>query len=233
MYRRLVIVSVIIFTALCAFGAMGFYAIARWAEGLQAARLGEFAQVAEQIRLDVKHKLDQFIRQEQDRPYTDYLYYHVPADQVAVAQQAVTLVRSPLSGRLDHGLAYGHFQVQPDGSIITPNDDLPQRQGVNEYNFTIDNEVKRLTSQVQSQVLPLLRTPSSSPRLREVAQFSPPDRDKGLAQVGVAGNAEEAATSVPASLRRTCAPSTVCSCKRTATWKPWTVIPPCSSMWSG
>ena len=102
MVRRLVILSVIILTALGAFGAMGFYAIAKWAQGLQAARVGEFAQVAEQIRTDVKHKLDQFMRQEQNRPYTDYLYYHVPGDQAAFQQQAVTVVQSPLSGRLDH-----------------------------------------------------------------------------------------------------------------------------------
>lgn len=158
MYKRLVILSVIILTALCAFSAMGFYAIAKWAEGLQGARVGEFAQVAEQIRTDVKRKLDQFMRREQNRPYTDYLYYYVPADQAASQAQAVTVVRSPLSGRLDHGLAYGHFQIQPNGSITTPNDDLLQRQGSNEINFAVDRDLRPLKEDIRTQLLPLFRT---------------------------------------------------------------------------
>jgi len=162
MVRRLVILSVIILTALCAFSAMGFYAIAKWAEGLQAARVGEFAQVAEQIRTDVKHNLDQFMRREQNRPYTDYLYYHVPGDEAAFQQQAVTVVRSPLSGRLDHGLAYGHFQIQPDGSITTPNDDLLQRQGSNEINFAVDRDLGSLKEDVRTQLLPLFRTETTA-----------------------------------------------------------------------
>jgi signal transduction histidine kinase len=199
MYKRLTILSVTIGLALGVLVFLGYLALDKWQQGLAGQRLGEFAEVAEQIRLDVKHKLDQFIRQEQDRPYTDYLYYYVPGDQVAVAQQAVTLVRSPLSGRLDHGLAYGHFQVQPDGSIMTPNDDLLQRQGANDYNFAIDSEVKRLTGQIQTQLLPLMRTPSSTRRLPEVVQSGPQvlkemlqDRDKGVSQVGAAGKKENA-----------------------------------------
>jgi len=173
MYKRLTILSVTIALALGILAFLGYLALDKWQQGLAGQRLGEFAEVAEQIRLDVKHKLDQFIRQEQDRPYMDYLYYHVPGDQVAVAQQAVTLVRSPLSGRLDHGLAYGHFQVQPDGTIVTPNDDLLERQGTNDYNYSIDNEVRQLTTKIQTQLLPLMRTPSSFRRLPEVAQSTP------------------------------------------------------------
>ncbi|MBP8304836.1 MAG: HAMP domain-containing histidine kinase [Phycisphaerae bacterium] len=189
MYRRLTLLSVTLGAALGVLAFLGYLALGKWQQGLAGQRLGEFAQVAEQIRLEVKHKLDRFIQQEQGRPYTDYLYYHVPGDQAALQQQAVTLVRSPLSGRLDHGLAYGHFQVQPDGSILTPNDDLPQRQGVNEYNFAIDNEVKLLASQVQSQVLPLVRTPFVAPRLPEAAQPS----DQGPSQVAVAADTHEQA----------------------------------------
>ena len=60
MYKRLIILSVIILAALCAFFWMGYHSIAIRAQGMEGARLGEFAAVAEQIRLDVKRKLDDF-----------------------------------------------------------------------------------------------------------------------------------------------------------------------------
>ena len=106
MYWRLIILSVIIVSALCGLSVLGYHAVEKWAEGLEGARLGEFAEVAEQIRQDVKQKLDDFLQTEQDRPYTDYNYYYVP-ENVALVQQEQTqmpLFRSPLAGRLDNNL---------------------------------------------------------------------------------------------------------------------------------
>ena len=125
MYKRLIILSVIILTALCGLIWLGYHSIQIRAKGLEGVRLGEFAAVAEQIRQDVKGKLDEFIQAEQSRPYTDYLYYYVP-ENVVSTQQQMPLLRSPLAGRLDHGLAYGNFQIEPDGNITTPNDDVKQ-----------------------------------------------------------------------------------------------------------
>ena len=98
---------------------LGYQAIAIQAQGLEGRRWGEFASVAEQIRRDVKRKLDDFIQVEQNRPYTDYQYYYVP-ENVVTPQQQMPLLRSPLGDRLEHGLAYGHFQIEADGSIVTP-----------------------------------------------------------------------------------------------------------------
>ncbi len=127
MNTRLVILSGIILAALCGLVWLGHHSIQIWAHGMEGARLGEFAAVAEQIREDVKSKLDEFITREQSRPYTDYLYYYVP-DNIAPGQQQVAVLRSPLNGLLENDLAYGNFQIDPDGTIITPNDDLGQAQ---------------------------------------------------------------------------------------------------------
>jgi signal transduction histidine kinase len=86
---------------------------------MEGARLGQFAEVAEQIRQDVKRKLDEFIAAEQRRPWTDYQYYYVP-DNVVAGQQQMPLLRSPLGDGIDNGLAYGNFQIEPDGTIVTP-----------------------------------------------------------------------------------------------------------------
>jgi signal transduction histidine kinase len=107
---------------------LGYHAIQKWAEGLEGARIGEFAKVAEFIRQDIKRKLDEFMQTEQGRPYTDYQYYYF-ADNVAQGQQQMPVLRSPLSGRLDNYLAYGYFQIEPNGNIITPNDDVTQIPG--------------------------------------------------------------------------------------------------------
>jgi len=121
MYRRLIILSVIIAAALGALAFLGYHATEKWAQGLKLARLGEFAEVAEQIRQDVKRKLDDFIKEEEKRYYTEYQYYYAD-DNVVRGQQEIPVFTSPLSGQLEHGLAYGHFQMEPDGSVLTPND---------------------------------------------------------------------------------------------------------------
>ncbi len=118
MYRRLIILTAIVVAAVCGLGGLGFHAIAKWAEGLEGVRLGEFAEVAEQVRQDVKRKLDEFIEVEQQRKYSDYLYSYVP-ENIVDAQQ-LSLVRSPLGDRMSNEFAYGYFQVEPDGTIVTP-----------------------------------------------------------------------------------------------------------------
>ncbi|MGD8786832.1 MAG: HAMP domain-containing sensor histidine kinase [Phycisphaerales bacterium] len=118
MYKRLVILSLIIIAALCGLVWMGYRSIEIRAQGMEGSRLGEFAEVAEQVRRDVTRKLDEFVRTEQERPYTDYQYYYVPED--VTPTQRVTLLRSPLGDSLDNDFAYGNFQIEPDGSIVTP-----------------------------------------------------------------------------------------------------------------
>ena len=128
MYKRLIILSFIIVAALCGLSWLGYRAIDMWSRGIEGARIGEFAEVAEQIRRDVISKLDAFMEQEQNRPYTDYQYYFVPENVSDTRQQSAVEV-SPLAGKLEHGLAFYHFQINPDSSITTPNAFLsPQRQ---------------------------------------------------------------------------------------------------------
>ncbi len=165
MYRRLIILSVIILSALCGLSVLGYHAVEKWAEGLEGARLGEFAEVAEQIRQDVKQKLDQFMQTEQDRPYTDYNYYYVP-EYVASGQQQqlqMPLLRSPLAGRLDNSFAWGNFQIESNGTIITPNDDIVQREGATEDNKRLYAEVQLNRKNIGTNLLHVLNgvTPAS------------------------------------------------------------------------
>ena len=153
MYKRLTILSLIIFAALCGLVWLGYHSIRIRAQGMEGARLGEFAAVAEQIRQDVKHKLDEFIEREQNRPYTDYLYYHVP-ENVVSSQQQMPILRSPLAGRLEHGLAYGNFQIELGGSITTPNDDI--EQGGRGLNDELYAEALLNTTNIGRNLLPVL-----------------------------------------------------------------------------
>jgi len=152
MYRRLIILSVIILTALCGLVWLGYHSIQIWAQGLQGTRLGEFAEVAEHIRKDVKRKLDDFILAEQNRPYTDYQYLYVPED--ALLRQQVQVVRSPLAGQLENSLAYGNFQIESDGTIRTPNDGLQQAGAV--VSDELRAEVKRYKQNIKQNLLPVL-----------------------------------------------------------------------------
>lgn len=118
MYRRLIILTLVVVAAVCGLGGLGFHAIEKWSQGLEGARMGEFAEVAEQVRQDVKRKLDEFMKAEQQRQYTDYLYSYVPENVVNSAQ--LPMLRSPLADRLSNEFAYGYFQVEPDGNLLSP-----------------------------------------------------------------------------------------------------------------
>src|SRR4030042_1462437 len=155
MYKRLIILSIIILAALCGLVWMGYHSIQIRAQGLEGARLGEFAAVAEQIRQDVTRTLDEFMQTEQNRPYTDYQYYYVP-ENLAPGQQQMPVLRSPLAGSLEQGLAYGNFQIEPDGSVITPNDNVDQRQDLTESDNELYAEAGLNRKNIEKNLLPAL-----------------------------------------------------------------------------
>jgi signal transduction histidine kinase len=150
-HKRLIILSSIIVLAIGTLAMLGYHSISIWADGLEGARLAQFAEVAEQIRLDVKRKLDEFMQQEQNRPYTDYQYYSVP-DVSGNAQQQVSLVVSPLAGKIENNLAFGNFEIEPDGSIITPYypADRPQAQS------ELTEQTQALIDNIRNYLLPKL-----------------------------------------------------------------------------
>jgi signal transduction histidine kinase len=153
MYTRLVILSVVIVAAVGGLGALGYHALGKWAQGLEGARLGEFAEVAEQIRQDVKRKLDDFIQAEQQRKYTDYLYYYVP-ENVVSNQDQLPLLRSPLGHQFSNRIAYGYFQIEPDGNVVTPYYQAQTAQPVPQDELA--HEAQRQVRNVERNVLPLI-----------------------------------------------------------------------------
>lgn len=159
MYMRLIILCVIILAALCGLGWLGYRAIEIRAQGLEGARLGEFAEVAEQIRQDVNRRLDEFIETEQQRPWTDYQYYYVP-DNVVAGQQQMPWLRSPLGAGIDNGLAYGNFQIEPDSTIVTPYYQAGRSQ--QEQEDKVAQEVNAHLSNIRRNVLPALGSVSGA-----------------------------------------------------------------------
>jgi len=164
MYKRLVILSIVIVAAVCGLGGLGYHAVAKWAQGLEGTRLGEFAEVAEQVRQDVKRKLDEFIQAEQQRKYTDYLYYYVPENMAQQQQQQqLPLLRSPLGNQLSNDFAYGYFQVEADGSIVTPYS--PSKPPQIDQGSAMADEVQRQRRNIEDNVLPSITRRSGVLRL--------------------------------------------------------------------
>lgn len=116
MYKRFWTICIVVGAALLVLSVVGLSSLGVHERGLRAERQGQFVAVAEQIRFDVKSKLDVFLQTEQQRPYTDFQYAYVPE----TTNQAEALVRSPLADSLAHGLAFGYFQIDAAGSIVTP-----------------------------------------------------------------------------------------------------------------
>lgn len=187
MYRRLVILSLVIVAAVCGLSGLGYHAVAKWAQGLEGTRLGEFAEVAEQVRQDVKRKLDEFIRAEQQRKYSDYLYYYVPENVAQTQQQQLPLLRSPLGDQWSNGLAYGYFQVEADGSVVTPYSPASSVQ-ISKDNAA-DGELQRHLANIEDNVLPSithrsgalrLSSEQTTPRERAGAASPPPNLSTAL-----------------------------------------------------
>jgi signal transduction histidine kinase len=190
MYKRLVVLSAIILAALCGLASLGYHSVRIWASGMEGTRLGEFAAVAEQIRQDVSRKLDEFVQREQSRPYTDYQYYYVPDNVIAAQEQRMPLLRSPLAGKLQEGLAYGQFQIEPDGTIITPNDDTQAAEGADRDN-EFYTKLYLNKENVRSNLLPALvqvRAGGSSGARFDANAVPLPDEIQLYDQIQVAAN---------------------------------------------
>jgi len=174
MTRRLIIVTVIILVALCALTALGFHALSTWARGLEGLRKGEYADITVQMQTEIKAGLDAFLQKEEERAYTDYLYYHMPDNALTLQQQnqqaSPVMVRSPLTGSLDQGLAYGHFQIEPDNRISTPNDDIQRREGPTFSNGIVATNLDMWKDNLRTHLLPKLKRPDDTK-----ADLSPPD----------------------------------------------------------
>ncbi len=155
MIKRLFLLTGVILTGLALMAILAHQALNHWQRGLTGQRLGQFAEVAEQIRNDVNHKLNDFLTTEQNRPYSDYLNYYVPTQNKAVQQQAL-VVRSPLVGQMNDGLAYGYFQILHDGTILTPNDDIVSQFGNNSANIAVLSQTTELRQSIRSELLPIL-----------------------------------------------------------------------------
>ncbi|HUT29375.1 MAG TPA: HAMP domain-containing sensor histidine kinase [Sedimentisphaerales bacterium] len=166
MYRRLIILTLIIAVALGGLVVLGYHAVQRWAEGL---KWKQFAEVAEQVRRDVERKLDDFRQTEQERPYTHYWYSYRPDNITNESQQAMWL-RSPLGGVIEQYLAYGYFQIEPDGSITTANDDIVNRDGANDYNFKIQTQAEVCRYNVKRNLLPVLFPAQSEKAISEAGK---------------------------------------------------------------
>ncbi|MHC4214875.1 MAG: histidine kinase dimerization/phospho-acceptor domain-containing protein, partial [Planctomycetota bacterium] len=132
MYKRLIILTVIIAIAFGGMTVLGYHAIDRWSEAL---RWKQFAEAAELINQDVKRKLDKFIETEENRPYYHYQFYYVHED--VTNQESIVLRRSPLAGIISNGYAYGNFQIDENANVLTANDSLLEIEGASFNNTTI------------------------------------------------------------------------------------------------
>jgi len=171
MYKGLLLLSVIILAASVGLTCLGYHAVAKWAQGLEGARLGEFAEVAEQVRQDVRRKLDEFVQTEQQRPYTDYLHYYVP-DHLVGGESSLPRLRSPLAGQFANGLACGYFQVGPDAEIITPYD--AREPGGQTDADTLTLQVRKHLENLTNNLLPVIEARREMPTRTSGLPTSPP-----------------------------------------------------------
>jgi signal transduction histidine kinase len=130
MYKRFILICIMITAVTAALISVGLSALHMHQKTLNTERQNQFISVAEQIRLDIKRTLDDFIQAEQKRPYTDYLPVYAPE----TTNEADAFVRSPLADTLTNGLAYGYFQIDSSAALTLPFE--PQQPDLQSEFFT-------------------------------------------------------------------------------------------------
>ena len=195
MYRKLLILSLVILVAMGGLSWLGYRAIElqqdglkmqedglqMQADGLETKRAGEFTTVAELIRRDVKQKLDRFLDKEEKRDYAEYQQYYVREDVVAT-NAALPIFESPLNDSLEQGLAYGHFQINSEGKIITPYA-FDQQQN--------NKEVQLHMSNVNDNVLPSVSGIWTKTQLQETSEPQKKAAQKGQSETKIALNQDQ------------------------------------------
>jgi len=139
MLKRFILICFILTVVIAGLIALGLSALDMHQKSLSAERQTQFVSVAEQIRLDIKRSLDDFVQAEQKRPYTDYLPVYVPE----TTNEAAAFVRSPLAHTLTNGLAYGYFQIDSSAALTLPFD-ATQTKSKTEwvaYNGILENQL--------------------------------------------------------------------------------------------
>jgi len=139
MLKRFTLICFILTAVIAGLIALGLSALDMHQKTLFAERQTQFVSVAEQIRLDIKRTLDDFVQAEQKRPYTDYLPVYAPE----TTNKAAAFVRSPLADTLTNGLAYGYFQIDSSATLTLPFD-AQQTQSNTEllaYNSILENQL--------------------------------------------------------------------------------------------
>lgn len=139
MLKRFIIICFILTVVIAGLIALGLSALDMHQKTLIAERQTQFVSVAEQIRLDIKRTLDDFVKAEQKRPYTDYLPVYVPE----TTNETAAFVRSPLAETLTNGLAYGYFQIDSSAALTLPFD-ATQTKSKTEfiaYNGILENQL--------------------------------------------------------------------------------------------
>lgn len=139
MLKRFILICFILTVVIAGLIALGLSALDMHQKTLIAERQTQFVSVAEQIRLDIKRTLDDFVQAEQKRPYTDYLPVYAPE----TTNKAAAFVRSPLADTLTNGLAYGYFQIDSSATLTLPFD-AQQTQSNTEllaYNSILENQL--------------------------------------------------------------------------------------------
>ena len=152
MNKRFWIICSVVGLGLLTLSVLGLSSLGMHRKGLQAERQQEFMDVAKRISFDVKKKVDDFLQQEQNRPYTEYLPYYVPETAAQTYNSFNTLVQSPLANAFDNGLATGYFELESDGRLTSPHfaqQQMQQSQRPVDHSDYFDN--------IRQSLLPSLR----------------------------------------------------------------------------
>ncbi|TFG47300.1 MAG: hypothetical protein E4H40_06705, partial [Candidatus Brocadiia bacterium] len=158
MYKRLIILSVVIILALTGLAGLGYHSMMIRVQVMEAKRAAELGAVAESVRRDIMKKLDNFMEQEQNRPYTYYQYFSFAQNTFQTPQnQSQAFQRSPLACKVENEFAVGNFQLDTLGNIITANDSILEIEGSNEYNNNIDIRNTKNKENIKNNLLPALR----------------------------------------------------------------------------
>lgn len=120
--RRLVLVfAALVLLPAAALAVLAYGQVARERRALAAEREGELRNAERRIRADLLAAFEELRAVEENRPWYHYNPVYYDPDAVGAG---VNYLKSPLAGKPPNPLVATYFQVEPDGRVLTPGDQV-------------------------------------------------------------------------------------------------------------
>jgi signal transduction histidine kinase len=119
--------------------------VARSLESIESGESMRHQIVADRMFDAMEEELSDLIESEEARSFLEYRYFYAPE-----GGEREALTRSPLSRPADRDYIVGYFQLEPDGSLLSPRRPRDVERAIDLYGWSVTTDLQREEQQLGS-----------------------------------------------------------------------------------